>query len=963
MPLITQVLRARQRRKKKYDHKLLRRSGLGCATALSLIAAILFVGVTIIYAALTVDIPSHENLIVLLEPPDGLLLQPTRFYDKTGQHILLELENPAIETRQYLSLSGASTDEKLPDTLIHATIAHTDPTFWEHPGFISINLKPEDKNSLAQQIVSNLLIWNETPGIRREFRERLLAAQITRLYGREKILEWYLNSAYYGNQIYGAAAAAQAYFGKSASELTLSETAILTAVAETPTINPIDAPDTTLERGQMVIESMASQGWISTSEAAKARKDQVIFAPPVSEEERIAPAFVSLVWEHLAPSIPLHRLERGGFNIITTLDYNLQAQALCTSQIHIAQLGDQAVSTDTCEAARLLSTLSLGNEAPFSGLNANVIVMDPLSGEILALVGETTPGLDPAHLPGHPPGSLLSPFVYLTAFTRGFNPASLLWDIPSTFSEEISQATNPDGDYLGPVRLREALANDYRIPALATMNQIGAETVWRTLEQFGISSLTELPQHTVIPECPSCLFLLEGGQVSLLEMTQAYGIFANQGNLAGQAVANAESTAIEPIAILQVYDAHGREWQTGQLPSSQPVTSAQLAYLMNHMLSDESARWQSLGHPNPLEIGRPAAAKIGHTTQGNDIWTIGYTPQLIVSVWIGQGTADSLEAGALPEKIAASLWHALIQYAARDLPIAVWDAPPGIRTLTVCDPSGMLPTDDCPSVVSDVFLSGHEPTQADNLFRSYQINRETGRLATVFTPPELIEEQIFMLVPPEASQWAIQAELPTPPESYDIIHMPSPSPDAEIISPEIFSNLSGEVTIRGTAGGEDFESYRLQIGNGLNPQNWLAISDVNTNPVTENTLATWDTAGIDGLYAVQLIVIRSDQRIDTHTIQVTIDNTPPEVAIAYPVAGQIFDYQATVPITFQVQVTDNLGLATIDYLLDGHLIESQTQPPFALPWLPRLGEHTLTIHAVDLSGNESSISVTFSIEN
>ena len=195
------------------------------------------------------------------------------------------------------------------------------------------------------------------------------------------------------------------------------------------------------------------------------------------------------------------------------------------------------------------------------------------------------------------------------------------------------------------------------------------------------------------------------------------------------------------------------------------MITQQLAYLITNILSDEAARWPSLGHPNPLEIGRPVAAKVGGTVDQMDTWTIGYTPQTVVGVWAGNGNSDSLEDGVVPSKVSAALWHAITQFATQDMPPSSWEIPPGINFVDVCDPSGQLPTRHCPIVVSEVFLNGNEPTQFDSLYQSFQINRETELLATVFTPPELIDERVYMLIPPAASGWAATAGISLPPES------------------------------------------------------------------------------------------------------------------------------------------------------------------------------------------------------
>jgi membrane carboxypeptidase/penicillin-binding protein PbpC len=296
------------------------------------------------------------------------------------------------------------------------------------------------------------------------------------------------------------------------------------------------------------------------------------------------------------------------------------------------------------------------------------------------------------------------------------------------------------------------------------------------------------------------------------------------------------------------------------------VVAPGLAYLVTSSLSDEAARWPSLGSPNALEIGRPAAAKLGQTPDGRDAWAAGYTPSRLVVTWTGGGAG-----GGLTPRLPAVLWNALMQLASRDLPREGWPVPPGVSVINVCDPSGLLPSADCPNVVSEVFTDGNEPTQIDTLYRVYYVNRETGHLATVFTPPQLVEKRVYLIVPPEAREWAVSAGIPVPPDSYDAIQPPPRDPNVNISSPELFASVQGRVQIIGTASGADFVSYRVQVGRGLNPQEWIQIGEEASAPVENDLLAEWDTTGLNGLYAVQLIVIRSDQRVETAVIQVTID--------------------------------------------------------------------------------------------
>jgi len=192
-----------------------------------------------------------------------------------------------------------------------------------------------------------------------------------------------------------------------------------------------------------------------------------------------------------------------------------------------------------------------------------------------------------------------------------------------------------------------------------------------------------------------------------------------------------------------------------------------------------------------------------------------------------------------------------------------------VTSMVVCDPSGLLPTRDCPTTVNEVFLSGNEPTQADTLFRTFTVNRETGFLATVFTPPELVQDEVFMVVPPEAQQWAKLKGIAVAPTSYDAIQSPPVDPYVHISTPAIFADVSGQVQFRGTASGADFDHYRLLVGQGLNPQAWIVVND-STLRVEDGVLGTWDTTGLSGLYAVELQVIRTDQQIDTAIMQLSV---------------------------------------------------------------------------------------------
>jgi hypothetical protein len=234
-----------------------------------------------------------------------------------------------------------------------------------------------------------------------------------------------------------------------------------------------------------------------------------------------------------------------------------------------------------------------------------------------------------------------------------------------------------------------------------------------------------------------------------------------------------------------------------------------------------------------------------------------------VAVWLGGESA-------LPTAPASGLWRALMNYAVQDLPSGGWTQPQGMVAMDVCSPSGLLPTDVCPLVTREIFLEGNQPVNFDDLYRKFSINRETNLLATIFTQPALADEKVFMVVPEAAREWAVSKGIPIPPDTYDTIQGEPPQPGVDIASPEMFAEVQGSVPVTGTAAGEDFLFFRLQYGRGLNPQSWVQVGDDLTAPVTDGLLGQWDTSGLDGLYVLQLQVVRTDQSLETDTVVVTV---------------------------------------------------------------------------------------------
>ena len=540
---------------------------------------------------------------------------------------------------------------------------------------------------------------------------------------------------------------------------------------------------------------MRIQNLISDEATANALGESPSFQVPPPPQPQVASAFINLLLTQLDSRFPRQRIERGGLKILSTLDYDVQKQSSCVSAFYAARLAGLPDPAIPCDGLRFLPALPPGGTLGDS--SASAIITDPKTGQILAAVGETFQAQETPLIAAHPPGSVLDAFIHLTGFTRGLSPASLIWDIPGK-----TDVQNFDGLYHGPDAPAGCAGQ-----RLSRAGRPGA----------GPNGCRECEQ-----DCLLLWHFTRQGPVPA-RCRGAFGVFAEEGVYFGQQLGE----TIKPVTVLRVEGDDGSVWLDWSVPQAKPVVTPGLAYLMNNSLSDDTARADILRNTNVLDIGRPAAVKLGQTDDGLDAWTIGYSPTRLVAVWTGERASASLQGKteAVSPRISAVLWNALMQIASQNLPAGDWTLPADVSLMNVCDPSGMLPTAECPNLVSEVFLNGNEPQQADNMYRKYAINRETGLLATVFTLPQLIEDHVYLVVPPEARSWAESAGLAIPPADYDVIQPPRFDENVNITSPEMFAEVSGSVQIEGTAAGDDFASYRVLVGQGLDPQEWIQVGE------------------------------------------------------------------------------------------------------------------------------------------
>ena len=820
--------------------------------------------------------------------------------------------------------------------LIQVTVSLLQPDFWQSPGFSFRYLTDPQPHTIAERLVNDLVLAGEVKGLRQALRMRLLAAQLTSEFGRSQVLEWYLNEANFGHQAFGAGAAARLYLEQDAATLDLPQSVLLVAILDAPALNPLDAPTAALERQQAALSQFREAGALSEADYTAASQQKLNFRADLSVPEQLARAFSRLALDELADSLSQERLERGGLTIRTTLDYDLQVQLVCTLQAQLQRLQSGDLSSpvpEDCSSARLLPTLNLLQAPQGSDWSGSAVLLDPQTGQLLAMVGDSTLEGKSTSLNAYPAGTLLSPLAAVGLFAGGYSPANLVWDIPASLPLGLQDALNPDGTFHGPERLRNALVNDHLAGLVGLLEQNGAANIWRRVEPLGVS----------ISAGSEALY----GSVSFnpLQIAQVYAPLANSGVQAGID----SNGVLHPALILEV-KAGGEVLEGFGSVQTQVLLSSQLAYLLENVLSDEPARRASLGYPNPLEIGRPAGVKVGQTAAGDDIWAAGFTPQRVAVVRLSRSAGE--DQPRLDALLAAGVWHAMMQTAMRDLPSLGWSQPAGISSLNVCNPSGLLPTVTCPEVVSEIFLTGNEPTAPDDLYRKLQINRETGLLATVFTPAELVEERTYFIVPPEAQVWAAELGLEQPPTSYDLVQPQTAIPGVALTSPAMFTPVSGEVKVRGTAALQDMQSYTVQVGQGMNPSRWVQIGQGET-AINNGLLATWQTPLEDGLYAIRLVVVGKDMSVQITAVQVTVDNTPPQVRVTYPAAGAEFLLSTSRTISLVAEVSDGLGIRQVEWLLDGRSLGEQTAGPFSMTWDARKGKHTLVVRATDLAGNTS----------
>ena len=975
-PSSRQIVLKRRRRREQA------RSGARRLLRWLIVAVLIFAGLNVVTGLLGLGtVVSAYAYYSEQLPEPGLVqvgtdqFQTTRLYDRTGQHLLYEVIDPLGGDRTWVSLSN------IPQDFRNATVAIEDKSFYQNPGYDAAGIARalwndltggplQGGSSITQQLVKNVLI---DPSERtqltfdRKVKELVLASRISARYSKDQVLEWYLNTNFYGNLAYGAEAASQVYFGKPVGELTLAESAMLAAIPQSPSLNPIDNYQQAKERQKIVLDAMVAQGYISQQQADVAYASPLDIQAPEQRFNLLAPHFAIAARKQLEDMLGPDLVYRGGLVVYTTLDYPLFLEAECAARSYVARLSGKPPDTvipasdgSDCVAASYLHPIPAEEQGQDHHIdNAAVEVIDEQTGEVLAMVGSLdyyNAAIDGNYNVAYAerqPGSAFKPFTYLTAFEQGYTPATMTLDVRTAFdvgSNEPYVPENFDRQFHGPQSIRSALANSYNVPAVEVLNWLGVDNVIRTAHTMGINTLDKGRDQYGLS------LTLGGGEVTLNDLTYAYSVLGNMGVMHGRPTPDDRRRpgfrTLDPTLILRVEDNDGNilwEYGKGNTFSSSSVVDPALAYLINDILSDDVARRPSVGANSALELDRPAAVKTGTTNDFRDNWTVGYTPQLATGVWVGN--TDNTPMTNMPAILgAAPIWQAVMTYADQNLPVLTWPRPPDVIEMTVCQTSGLLPTPLCPTR-QEIFKEGTQPTTPDNVYQQYAVNKDTGLLATVYTPPDLVEERTYEILPPEAADWVRDTGLPQPPTAYDMLNAPAPSADAIISDPKPFSYVRGALVIQGTATDASFQRYRLDYGKGLNPDHWQQIDTDHLSPVSNGQLGAWDTSALDGLYSLRLTVLRADNSIEQTVIQVTVDNTPPTIQMLQPNNGKTFQ-MADEYVTIQPNVNDNVSMSKVEFYVDGQLIATSTISPYNERWLiTSPGPHTIQVKAYDTAGN------------
>ena len=652
-------------------------------------ALLVFIGAGLIWAA-TIKMPDISTFEA------RKIANSSKITDRTGEIVLYDIHQSVRRTEIPLIDMGVNVK--------NAVISIEDEHFYQHNGIrptsilraIGVNILKggfsQGGSTITQQIIKNTLL-NTDKSIIRKFKEWVLAVRLERQFSKDQILQIYLNDAPFGSTIYGVEEASHAFFNKNAKDLTVSEGSYLAAMLPAPTYySPFGKNRVKLDaRHDLVLKKMKDNGYLTNDEYNVALAETVTFNAQASNSIK-APHFVFYILDYLQQKYGEDVMESGGYTIKTTLDYDMQQKA--ETMVHDA---------------------ALKNEKQYNATNQALVAMDPKTGQILSMVGsrdyfdKAIDGAFNVATAFRQPGSSFKPFVYATAFEKGYTPETILFDVPTEFSTSCNPSedktcyhpNNFDDKFKGPISLRSAIAESRNVPSVKLLYLVGIDSALKTAHDLGITTLQN-------PKDYGLSLVLGGGEVSLLDMVGAYGTFAQAG------VHNPTT------AILDIKDHDGNTIEQYQRNETQ-VMDKNAALTLDDILSDPAARAPTFG--SSITIPN-VAVKTGTTNEERDAWIIGYTPDVVVGVWSGNNNNRSMRKGGAA--VSGPVWKAFMETVVLPkIPAVAFEKPlPDADTATL------------KSVLRGIW-KGNETVDIDKV---------TGLRATDATPPESREERLITSV-------------------------------------------------------------------------------------------------------------------------------------------------------------------------------------------------------------------------
>jgi len=636
-----------------------------------------------------------------LPNPHELITKPqvltTKIYARDGTLLYKIYRN---QNRSLITL------DQLPIYLINATVAAEDKNFWKHPGFsiegiirafktnITDDALSQGGSTITQQLVKNALLSSEKT-FTRKIKEVVLAIEVELMFTKNEILQMYLNEIPYGGVAYGIEEASQSYFGKSAQDLNLAEAAMLAGLPVAPTkYSPFGAnPTYAVYRQRQVLKSMLDEKYISQNEYDDALKTKVVLK--MSNTDIKFPHFVMYVKDNLVEKYGTRIVEEGGLEVITSIDPQIQQSA------------EKAVVEE------------MDNLKYMNVTNGAVVVTNPTSGEILAMVGSrdyfdtANDGNVNVTLMLRQPGSSIKPLTYALALQSGMTPMTTIEDSPVSYPDGDTryQPVNYDGRFHGIVTLKTALASSFNIPAVKLLDKLGVDSLFNFGKTMGITTWKDRNRFGLS-------LTLGGGEVKMIDMAVAYGVFANQGM----------KVDINPILqvrdskgkVLQQFDCNPNKAITFEQPveaantkiscKAERVLSSLVSYQISNMLSDNNARIPAFGPNSLLNIpNQQIPVKTGTTNDRRDNWTIGYTPDRVVVVWVGNNDNSPMSAVTSGITGATPIWRSITDNLIKDKEPIVLNVPAELKAVEICSDNGYLPCASCRNIKTEYFIPGTEP--------------------------------------------------------------------------------------------------------------------------------------------------------------------------------------------------------------------------------------------------------------